>query len=263
MYDEGNVLKSRDGIPSPMRVPPGVDLAQQARIARARFYPVTVAYTAYALVILTLGLLRGGRTAILSIFAGAAGWTFVEYLVHRHILHGPFPDGPGWLARGLHHVFDSAHGDHHLRPWDGRHINGRFDTVPFVIVLALLSFLAPLPTAPVFLATVLQCYVLEEWIHYSVHFHHFRWRYFRYIRRHHLYHHSARGRDMAFGLSSGIWDVPLGTRIPRADRERLHRRPRLAGPGDGALAPPVVEGGPVNNDLDYLEGGISGPQRAG
>ena len=50
--------------------------------------------------------------------------------------------------------------------------------------------------------------------------------YFEYIRRHHFYHHSARGRDLAFGLTSGIWDVPLGTRIPAEERERLHgRRP--------------------------------------
>ena len=69
-----------------------------------------------------------------------------------------------------------------------------------------------------FVATILQSYVVEEWIHYAVHFHHFRGRYFRYIRRHHLYHHGARGGHVAFGLSSGVWDVPLGTRIPSKDR---------------------------------------------
>lgn len=228
MY-QGTVLKSRDGIPHPMPAPPWVDLAQEARIARTRFYPVTVAYTTYALVVLTLGLLRDVRAAMLSILAGAACWTLVEYLVHRYILHGRFPDGPGGLERVLHRVFDPSHGDHHLRPWDGRHVNGRFDTIPFAVLLALASFLGPVPTAPVFLATILQCYVVEEWIHYSVHFHQFRWRYFTYIRKHHFYHHSPRGRDVAFGLSSGIWDVPLRTRIPPVDRDRLHRRPRRAG----------------------------------
>ncbi len=244
----GRVLKSRDGIPRPMPVPPGIDLAREARIARSRFYPVTAAYTAYAAVVLTLGLLQDRRTALLSILAGVAGWTLVEYLVHRHILHGRFPDGPGWLERRLHRVFDPSHGDHHLRPWDGRHINGRFDTIPFAVILALSSFLAPVPIAPVFVATLLQCYVVEEWIHYSVHFHHFRWRYFRYIRKHHLYHHGARGGDVAFGLSSGIWDVALRTRIPSTDRGRLYeRRSRRSGPGERTLVPPPLALGRMND----------------
>src|SRR5438046_928535 len=123
------------------------------------------------------------------------------------------------LNHGVHRFFDTAHGDHHLRPWDGLHINGGFDTIPVAILLALLSFLAPLPTAPVFMATVLVSYVAEEWVHYSVHFHQFRWRYFVYIRKHHLYHHSGRGSTVAFALSSGIWDGPLGTPVPTARRD--------------------------------------------
>lgn len=224
MY-RGQVLKSRDGIPAPTPPPPGVDLAKEARTARSRFYPVTVAYTAYALVILAVGLGKDRWTTVLFVMAGVTCWTLVEYLVHRYILHGRFPKGSGWASRMLHRVFDSSHGDHHLRPWDGRHINGAFDTIPFAVILALTSFLARVPTLPVFMATILQCYVVEEWIHYSVHFHHFRWRYFHYIRKHHLYHHGARGRDVAFGLSSGIWDAGLGTRIPSEDRKRLRRRP--------------------------------------
>jgi sterol desaturase/sphingolipid hydroxylase (fatty acid hydroxylase superfamily) len=223
MTYRGTVLKSRDGIPKPSVPPPGIDMAKEARTARTRFYPVTVAYTLYALVVLSLGVRARPLTAAVCFVAGAVFWTLLEYLVHRYLLHGRFPDGKGWLEHRMHRFFDPAHGDHHLRPWDGRHINGGFDTLPFSIVLVLLSFLAPLPTAPVFMAAVLQCYVIEEWIHYSVHFHQFRWRYFVYIRKHHLYHHSARGGKIAFGLSSGLWDRPLGTPIPPRDREVLYR----------------------------------------
>jgi len=63
-------------------------------------------------------------------------------------------------------------------------------------------------------------YVIEEWIHYAVHYHRVRWRHFDYIRKHHLYHHGARGRDVAFRLSSGIWDAPLDTRIPSGTATR-------------------------------------------
>jgi sterol desaturase/sphingolipid hydroxylase (fatty acid hydroxylase superfamily) len=226
----GTVLKSRDGIPRPSLPPPGIDMAREARTARSRFYPVTVAYTAYALVVLTLGFRADALRAAAFLAAAVVTWTLIEYLVHRYLLHGRFPDGDGWLTHRLHRFLDTAHGDHHLRPWDGLHINGGLDTVPAALVLAPLSFLAPLPTAPVFVATVLASYVVEEWVHYTVHFHLFTSRYFVYIRKHHLYHHSARGAETAYGLSSGLWDVPFGTRIPQKDRRILYRDlPRLLG----------------------------------
>jgi sterol desaturase/sphingolipid hydroxylase (fatty acid hydroxylase superfamily) len=77
-------------------------------------------------------------------------------------------------------------------------------------------------------ATILLSYVVEEWIHYAVHFHQLPGRYFSYIRKHHFYHHSRRGRDVAFGLSSGLWDVPLRTRVPSRDRAVLYPRSRRA-----------------------------------
>ena len=209
----GSILKSLHGIPSPV-YPPGVDLAREARIARTRFYPVTVLYTAYFLLVLSFAVRRRAAVAVASVVLGIVAWTWLEYTVHRFVLHGRFPDGPGWLKHRLHRFFDTMHGDHHERPWDGMYINGFLDSLPFAILFALLSFAFPLEIAPVAVASLLQCYVVEEWIHYSTHFHRFRWRYFEYIRRHHMYHHSARGLDRGFGLTSGVWDALRGTRLP-------------------------------------------------
>jgi sterol desaturase/sphingolipid hydroxylase (fatty acid hydroxylase superfamily) len=219
------VLKSVHGIPSPL-FPRDVDLVREARTARRRFYPVTVLYTAYAVVVVGRGLRDRPAVALAFLVMGAMAWTWLEYTVHRHVLHGRFPDGPGWLQHRLHRLFDPMHGDHHQRPWDGMYINGHLASLPFAIVLALLSFLAPLPTAPVMVAGILQCYVIEEWVHYTVHFSRFHSRYFDYIRRHHLYHHCPRGKELAFGLTSGTWDAILGTRIPAADRRLLYARGR-------------------------------------
>ena len=219
----GSVLKSVHGIPLPV-YPQGIDLPREARTARRRFYPVTILYTAYAVVVLGLALRVRPWTAIAFFALGVAVWTWLEYTVHRHVLHGRFPDGPGWLQHRMHRFFDTMHGDHHLRPWDGMYINGFLDSLPFAVLFALLSFLAPLPTAPAMVAGLLECYVIEEWVHYTVHFHRFRWRYFDYIRRHHLYHHSPRGVDIAFGLTNGMWDIVLGTRIPATDRRLLYAR---------------------------------------
>jgi sterol desaturase/sphingolipid hydroxylase (fatty acid hydroxylase superfamily) len=220
----GSVLKSVHGIPAPV-YPPGVDLAKEARTARSRFYPVTVVYTAYFLAILPLALRRSALETLASIALGIALWTWVEYMVHRYVLHGRFPDGAGRLRHALHRFFDTMHGDHHLRPWDGLYINGFLDSLPFAILFGGLSLLLPLPTLPTLVATLLMCYVAEEWVHYSVHFHRFRGRYFEYIRRHHLYHHSPHGREVAFGLSNGIWDFLVrSTRIPEPERVRLYGR---------------------------------------
>jgi sterol desaturase/sphingolipid hydroxylase (fatty acid hydroxylase superfamily) len=186
-------------------------MAREARIARVRSYPITALYLGYAAVVLPLGFRGGARRSIEWAVAGVLVWTLVEYLVHRYVLHGIFPDGSGWLRHQLHVLLDASHLEHHQRPWDGMHINGHFDTLPVAAALTAFSLIAPLPTLPVFVAALLVCYVVEEWIHYAVHFHQFDNAYFRYIRRHHLYHHGRRGREEAFGLTSGVWDRPFGT----------------------------------------------------
>jgi hypothetical protein len=206
--------------------PSGIRRRQQAAIARRRLYPVSVLYTVYALAVLAAALRLGRPATALAWFAsGAFAWTLMEYLVHRHVLHGRFPDGPGLLQHFLHKSFDHLHWEHHARPWDGRHVNGTIkDTGPFALVLAGLSFLAPLDTAPVFIAGLLQFYILEEWVHHSVHFCEFRNPYFRYIKRHHLFHHSPKGSEAGYGLTNGFWDIMLDTRFPAPVRRALYAR---------------------------------------
>lgn len=206
-----------------------IDLVAEATKARRRLYPVTIVYSAYAVTVVTLAVRSAGPSRPLAYYAaGILLWTIVEYLVHRHILHGRFPDGPGILRHWLHATFDTLHTEHHARPWDGNHINGTLkDTALYVALFAALSFLAPLSTAPVLVAAFVQAYVVEEWIHQSVHFiavYRFKGPYWRYITRYHSYHHSPRGSELAYGLTNGAWDVAFGTRIPAEDRKRLYGR---------------------------------------
>lgn len=210
-----------------MPVTPGrFVLADEARRARRRLYPSTVLYSAYFLVVAGLAWGPDHRTVVVA--AGAAGvcaWTVIEYLAHRYILHGRFPDGPG-LRRLAHRHLDHLHVEHHSRPWDGNHISGTLrDTLVPWLFLAVLSFAAgPVHTWPLFVAAIILSYVAEEWVHHSVHYCRFNSAYFRYIRRHHLFHHSPRGSEVAYGLTSGLWDAVLGTRIPALDRARLYRQ---------------------------------------
>ncbi len=212
-------LKSEVGIPALEFVGAPIDVAAEARKARRRLYPVTALYSAYALTVLTIALLsgRGALVSLASLLGGVAVWTLVEYLAHRFVLHGRFPDGGGIVRRWAHRAFDHLHVEHHARPWDGNHVNGTIgDTLPYMAFFAALSFAAALPSLPVLWAGVMQSYVVEEWIHHAVHYptvYGLGGAYWRYIVRHHAWHHSPRGTNSAFGLSSGAWDVVFGTRL--------------------------------------------------
>ena len=225
--------------------PSGVRREVEARKARRRLYPVSVLYTAYAMLILGFALRSLHPWIALLFFGlGIAAWTYIEYLVHRYILHGRFPDGPSLWTHALHKYFDHLHIEHHQRPWDGNHVSGTIrDTLPFAILLAAMCFLFPFHTAPVFLAGVLQAYIAEEWVHHSVHFCQFKGRYFQYIKRHHLYHHSPKGLGVGYGLSSGIWDVVWQTRIPVEERRLLYARSasrRIGGSPGAPGSPPLA-----------------------
>jgi cyclopropane-fatty-acyl-phospholipid synthase len=223
------LLKSEIGAYPEPRFPTGIDLDAEDRKARRRLYPVSVIYAVQFLVLLALAVRSGHAWAAFGFAAlGVVTWIPAEYLIHRYILHGVFPRRGGPLARALHYLFDASHADHHARPWDGMYINGHLDTVWLALVLVPLAFLAPLYTAPVWIATVFMCYAAEEWVHHAAHFWNFRWPYFQYLRRRHLYHHSRHGSGLAYGVTCGIWDVIAGTRIPVPDRLKLVARARGA-----------------------------------
>jgi sterol desaturase/sphingolipid hydroxylase (fatty acid hydroxylase superfamily) len=71
-------------------------------------------------------------------------------------------------------------------------------------------------------AAAFQSYVAEEWIHHATHFSNFRDPYFRYMKKHHLYHHTSQGMTRGFGTSSGILDAIFKTRYPNNVRQRLY-----------------------------------------
>jgi sterol desaturase/sphingolipid hydroxylase (fatty acid hydroxylase superfamily) len=219
-----NYRKSVSGMPLPGAASRPVAISVEARVARRRLWPSTIVYGAASTAILLFAVRRYGLFSCLPwLAAGVLLWTWVEYLGHRYVLHGVFPDGPGPWRRFLHRRFDHLHWHHHREPWNGRHISGTLhDTVPVVLVLAALAILLPQPAGAVSFASFLLSYLAEEWVHLSVHFCSWRGRYFQSIRRHHLYHHGSRVGSFAFGLTSGVWDRVYGTHVPpRAARRRF------------------------------------------
>lgn len=230
------LLKSEVGpFPAPL-FPKGIDLKVEDRRARRRLYPVTVIYAVQLAVIMGFAL-RGphARTALGCAALAVILWVPAEYWYHRYLLHGIFPNRGGIIRRTLHYLFDASHADHHARPWDGMYINGHVDSLLFAVIAMPLTFLAPYYTAPVLLTGLLACYTAEEWIHHATHFWNFKWRYFQYIRRRHMFHHTRFGVGLAYGISNGIWDVVAGTRIPAEHRRKLSPRPHAERPS-GAVS---------------------------
>lgn len=222
--------------------PASIRLEDEARKGRRRLYPVTVVYTALSLTLFAYGLRSEPQRAAIAYVLGVLFWTWLEYMLHRYVLHGEFPDGPG-LQPVLHRAFDHLHVEHHKRPWDGNHINGTLkDSVGIVGPLALLSVLFPPWSMAAFFAGILQAGMVEEWVHHSVHFYRFDNRYFRYIKRHHMNHHSPKGFEQGYGLSNGIWDVVFGTRFPAEVRTRLHAAPPSRRSPDGRSPKPSLTG---------------------
>ena len=207
---------------------------EQAWLSRQILYPVTAFYTLYSIVMFyAAGRSQHPYIAIAFYVAALPIWTYLEYLAHRFILHGTFRKSKhSWkVYKTLANKFlDPLHWEHHARPWDGEHINGRImDTLPFSIALVALAGFFPLWSMPVLMAGLLQSYVVEEWVHHSVHFYHFDNPYFRYIKRHHLYHHSPKGGDVGYGLTNGLWDIIFSTRISAEQRRLLYGQGKAEG----------------------------------
>jgi sterol desaturase/sphingolipid hydroxylase (fatty acid hydroxylase superfamily) len=142
---------------------------------------------------------------------GLVAWTLAEYNVHRFVFHLR-PRAP-WQERMVY----LAHGIHHHQP----HCKTRLVLPPavsvpmaaifygfFYLVIAVLLGAEPW-LLPVF-AGFLTGYIVYDLIHYATHHAPVRSRVWKYLKRHHMYHHfkTPNGR---FGVSSPLWDYVYGT----------------------------------------------------
>src|SRR5258707_340221 len=73
------------------------------------------------------------------------------------------------------------------------------------------------------LAVAVQSYGCEEWLHYALHFSNSRFPLFRRMKKYHLYHHSPRGIDKGYGITTRFWDGVFDTRFPEAVRRSLSK----------------------------------------
>lgn len=146
-------------------------------------------------------MLGANNTDIIRFFIfGVLFFTLVEYVVHAHIFHGPFP------------AFVKAHVQHHKHPL-------RYDAMPFffaqiiispVYIVAILLFSFEL--ASVFTSGILIGYIIYGLAHHAMHRVKPKNRYFKYMIDFHDIHHA--NPKMNHGVTVPIWDMIFGTYQP-------------------------------------------------
>src|SRR5712692_2657821 len=198
---------------------------EQERISRRNLYQTTTLYTLYSVIFFILAFRWSHPYRALTFyFGGIPFWMFVEYFSHRYILHRHFKVSKKWYKKFLtglaNKYLDPLHFGHHERPFDGNHMSGELrDLLPLLLVGMAVSFIFPPFTLAMVFAGAFQSYVAEEWIHHATHYYNFRDPYFRYMKKHHFYHHTSHGMTRGFGTSSGILDAIFKTRYPENVRE--------------------------------------------
>ena len=200
---------------------------EQEVVSRHKIYKTTALYTTYAIIVTVLAIRSGSVLYGLAFVPlGIIGWMLSEYTSHRYVFHRKFNLDESTPIKKVLSTFavkylDPMHTQHHVRPFDGNHMSGRIrDLLPFFIVGVVLGYFF-LPVA-VFTATWFMCYLAEEWIHHATHFYNFRDPYFRYMKKHHMYHHTKQGMKYGFGTTSGVIDYFLDSRYPEQIRQRLY-----------------------------------------
>jgi hypothetical protein len=202
---------------------------EQEVISRHKIYRTTAFYTSYTIILLAFAF-RSNHflRALAFVPGGIVFWMLTEYFSHRFILHRHWKVSKRKYKRFwtklANKYLDPTHFGHHEKPFDGDHMSGRVrDLLPLFFVGVPLSILLfPPYTASIVVAFAFQSYIAEEWIHHATHFSNFRDPYFRYMKKHHLYHHTSQGMTRGFGTSSGILDFIFQTRFPVNVRQRLY-----------------------------------------
>jgi len=141
---------------------------------------------------------QGIASAVIAL-SGLAGWTLIEYLLHRFVLHGLGP-------------FSHWHADHHRRP---RALIGA-PTLLSATLIVMLVFLPALVLgslwrACAFTLGVLAGYLAYAITHHATHHWHADSAWLKRRRRWHALHHHRTGRPGHYGVTSAFWDHVFGS----------------------------------------------------
>jgi len=174
--------------------------------------PIMATATGLALVYAACALAWAGAPLVLaaSVLAGLLLWTFLEYILHRWMLHWE-PQDP--LGRTVRRCFPS-HRSHHDAPLNERK-NIKLQlriTVGLSLAFTAAMMLAGIPVAGALglSAGVLLGYQAYEYVHVACHHLPMRNAWARTLKRHHAIHHH-RDETVNFGVTTTVWDAVFRT----------------------------------------------------
>lgn len=149
-------------------------------------------------------------TPLLGFAFGALWWTFLEYLLHRYVLHWE-PQTPRWQRV---RVLLPGHRSHHDVPHDPDDVVTRkhLMAIPLCLILFGAMRLAGYSTAfgLAALAGGAMGYIFYEYVHFATHQLRPRSWLMKRLRQHHGIHHH-RDETVNFGVTTWIWDRVFGT----------------------------------------------------
>ena len=143
-------------------------------------------------------------------FAGLLGFSFVEYMMHKYFFHME-PNTP--MKDKLQY---SVHGVHHDYPKDkDRLAMPPFVSAAYAAIIYLVFNLIMGEYALYFVPGFLFGYAGYLAVHYVVHAYQPPKNFLKVLWVNHAIHH-YKDPDVAFGVSSPLWDILLGT-MPKKD----------------------------------------------
>lgn len=137
---------------------------------------------------------------------GFFSWTLVEYLLHRFVFHFSAK------TERAKKIIYSLHGIHHEAPeLESRLLMPALPAALYCLLFYqfFLVVLGEEKMTP-FFAFFLLGYLCYGYTHYGIHFFKPRTALGRYLRKHHLQHHSSH-QEAKFGVSSPLWDYLFRT----------------------------------------------------
>ena len=205
---------------------------EKYHLDRMTFRDLVLAYVSYPSIQVYAILLAGSILAAIliypyfpvpflqimgSIVGTLLAYPFVEYAVHRFLLHGRFLYRSPWTAA----LWKRIHYDHHQDPNDLRVLFGAVSTtLPTIVVATFPIGMSIAGWAGVLLsfATGLACFMVYELCHCMQHLRvNPKNRFLRRIKRHHLLHH-FHNEQGNFGITSLLCDHIFGSVYSSAEK---------------------------------------------
>lgn len=140
---------------------------------------------------------------IAAVASGALTWSLLEYLIHRWMGHDRrFRRSPFGVEHVRHHI----EGNYFAPTWKKLIAAAIFAAV----LLGPAIMIAGAPIGGAYVAGVVGCFGVYEWLHRREHTHAGIGTYGRWARRHHFHHHFVDGRTN-HGVTTPLWDLVFGT----------------------------------------------------